>query len=397
MQYTLKRLIISFFLLFSFRIVAALPTLPQPTTIIPAPPAIAAKSYVLIDALSDYVITEHDIDQRVEPASLTKMMTGYVVDHAISRGKIKLTDLVRISENAWRMPGSRMFVEVNTEVSVQDLLKGVIIQSGNDASVALAEHIAGSESAFAELMNDYAKQLGMHNTHFVNATGLPHPDHYTTARDIAILAKALIRDFQESYSTYSQKEFIYKNIKQPNRNRLLWRNDWIDGIKTGHTDSAGYCLAASGQQNNMRLIAVVMGAESDSARIDETHKLLTYGFRFFETRKLYAAGTALKKARVFMGAEKEVDVGLAHDLYITLGQGQYDRIQSSVHVENAVKAPAPQGAKLGALTVRLDNKTLLEHPLVALTEIHQGGFFTRLYDTVALRIHTWLDKPTSEK
>lgn len=381
-----------FSLFFSSVLFAVLPPLPQPTTIIPAPPALAAKSYILIDHLSDYVIAEQDVDQRVEPASLTKMMTVYVADQALKSKKLKLTDMVFVSDRAWRTEGSRMFIDVNASVSVEDLLKGIIIQSGNDASVALAEHIAGTETAFAELMNFYAKQMGMVNTHFVNATGLPDPNHYTSARDMATLAKALIRDFPETYKIYSQKEYTYKNIKQTNRNRLLWRNDYVDGIKTGHTDSAGFCLVASGLKDGMRLIAVVMGTNSDSSRIDETNKLLSYGFRFFETRKLYPAGMAVKKSRVWMGQEKEVTLGLADDLYVTIGHGQYDRLKAAINVEKVIKAPAPAGTVLGTIAIQLENKTIVERPIIALNEIKAGGFFGRMYDRVGLTLHNLLDK-----
>ena len=381
-----------FLLLISSHLFANLPALPQPTVIIPAPPALAAKSYILIDYLSDYVIAEQDIDQRVEPASLTKMMSVYVTGHALKTGKLKLKDLVRISEKAWKTPGSRTFLEVNSLVPVEDLLHGIIIQSGNDASVALAEHVAGSEEAFTDLMNYYAKQLGMVNTHFANASGLPDPNHYTSVRDLAILAKSLIRDFPDLYSIHSQKEFVYKDIKQPNRNRLLWRNPLVDGIKTGHTDSAGFCLVASGQKDNMRLIAVVVGTQSDNARIDETNKLLTYGFRFFETRKLYPAETALKKSRVWMGKEKEINLGLTQDLYVTIGQGQYDRLKANIDVEKVIKAPATRGAVLGTLAIQLDNKTIVERPVVALEEVLPGSILSRGYDTFALAIHNLVEK-----
>lgn len=376
----------------SFLSFADIHTLPQPTMIIPAPPQLAAKSYVLIDQLSHQIIAEQDIDQRVEPASLTKMMSVYVVDNALREGKIKLNDMVKISEKAWKTEGSRMFVQVDTLVSVEDLLKGIIIQSGNDASVALAEHVAGSEETFAELMNYYAKQLGMTNTHFVNATGLPHPNHYTTTRDMATLGIAVTQDFPATYQIYSEKEFVYQNIKQENRNRLLWRNELVDGIKTGHTDSAGYCLVASGKKDQMRLIAVVMGTKSDATRIDETNKLLNYGFRFFETRKLYAAHTPLQKTRIWMGKEKEIALGLQHDLYVTIGQGQFENIKTAIQVEKIIKAPAAKGAPLGTLAIQLNNKTLAEQPIVALNDMAPAGFFNRMYDTVALNVNSLLGK-----
>jgi serine-type D-Ala-D-Ala carboxypeptidase (penicillin-binding protein 5/6) len=381
-----------FSVLVSFSAQAELAPLPQPTLVIPTPPVVAAKSYLLIDPQSHYIIAEQAIDERAEPASLTKMMTAYVVDQALKNKKIQLSDQVLISNKAWKTEGSRMFVEVNTLVSVEDLLKGIIIQSGNDASVAIAEHLAGSESAFAEMMNFYAKQLGMRNTHFVNATGLPDPDQYTTARDMATLGEAIIYDFPESYALYSQKEFLYNKIKQENRNRLLWRDDKIDGIKTGHTDAAGFCLVASGQKDNMRLISVVMGTKNDAARIDESQKLLNYGFRFFESRKLYPANTALKKARIWMGDAKEVNIGLPKDLYVTFGQGQYDNLKVSIQIDPLIKAPTPQGAPLGTIAIQLDNKTLAEYPIVALNTIEKGGFLSRLYDRVALSIHSIVTK-----
>jgi D-alanyl-D-alanine carboxypeptidase (penicillin-binding protein 5/6) len=349
----------------------------------------------LIDHLSDYVIAEQDIDQRVEPASLTKMMTVYVVDQALQAKKIKSSDNVPISAKAWKAPGSRMFLEVNSSVPVEDLVKGIIIQSGNDASIAMAEHIAGSEESFAELMNYYAKQLGMVNSHFVNATGLPDPNHYTSARDMALLAKALVRDFPKTYALYSEKEFTYKNIKQPNRNRLLWRNEHVDGIKTGHTDSAGYCLVASGNKEGMRLIAVVMGAKTDNIRVDEANKLLNYGFRFYETRKLYPAATPVKQARIWMGKDKEVGIGLSNDLYVTIGRGQYDRLKSTINVDKDIKAPVSQGAIVGSILVQLGDKVVAERPVVALQTVAEGGIFSRVYDMFGSTLQSLIDKATS--
>lgn len=391
-----KHLLLCLLLLLPTTLFANLPPLPPPTLIIPAAPTIGAKSYLLVDYLSDAVLAEHNSNLPVEPASLTKMMTVYVIDHALHEGKIKLTDPVHISSKAWKAQGSRMFLQVDTDVSVQDLLLGIIIQSGNDASIAIAEHIAGSESAFAEIMNYYAKQLGMNNTYFVNVTGLPDPNHVTTARDMSILAKALIRDFPETYKMYSQKEFIYQNIKQTNRNRLLWRNDLVDGIKTGHTDNAGYCLVASGaKKDGMRLIAVVMGSKTDASRIDDTNTLLTYGFRFFETRKLYSAGAPIKQSRIWMGAEKEITLGLKDDFYVTVGQGQYDKLKAMVTVENIIKAPAAQDAVFGSLQVHLNDKLIAERAIVALTPVAKGGFLSRLYDRMALAVQLLWDKLTS--
>lgn len=361
------------------------PTSPL-NNIIPAPPALAAKSYMLIDYSSDFIIDQQNMDQRVEPASLTKMMTVYIVDQALKTKKINLQDKVKVSDKAWRSLGSRMFLEVNSEVSVEDLLKGIIIQSGNDASIALAEHIAGTEESFSELMNYYAKELGMTNTHFVNATGLPDPNHYTSARDMAILGKAIIRDFPESYSVYKEKEFTYKDIRQSNRNRLLWRNEWVDGIKTGHTDSAGFCLVASGQKDGMRLIAVVMGAKTDLMRTDETNKLLSYGFRFYETRKLYPGGSSIKDATIWMGTEKQIKLGLKEDLYITIGRGQYERVQANLKIDDTLKAPMNQGTPVGLLSIQLDEKTIAEKPIIALHTVEAANFLSRWYDAIHLSI-----------
>jgi len=371
---------------------ADIQTLPEPTLVIPAPPQIDATSYILIDQASDYIIAEQNVDQRLEPASLTKMMTVYVVDHALQKGKLKPNDNVQISEKAWKTAGSKMFVAVNTTVPVSELMRGIIVQSGNDASIAIAEHLAGSESAFAELMNFYAKQLGMVNTHFVNATGLPDENHYTSARDMAILAKALIRDFPESYKLYSEKEFVYQNIKQENRNRLLWKNELVDGIKTGFTDAAGYCLVASGKKDNMRLISVVMGTKSDNARTEESNKLLSYGFRFYETRQLFQAGKPLKTSRIWMGTQNEINLGLGEDLYITIGQGQYEHVKTAIKINTTIKAPTHPGEAVGTLAVEFNNKPLIERPIIALNEVKQGGFLSRIYDTVALNFHTMLNK-----
>lgn len=386
-----RSLFLAFFLCAEITL-ANVPTFPRPPLVIPAPPLLAAKSYLLIDYRSDQILAEHHIDDRVEPASLTKMMTVYVLDHALQNNKVQLHDLVKISKKAWEMEGSRMFVEVNSTVPLEALLRGIIIQSGNDASVAIAEHIAGSESLFVEMMNYYAKQLGMNNTHFVNATGLPHPDHYTTTRDMAILAKALIRDFPNTYKIYSQKEFIYNNIKQENRNRLLWNNEFVDGIKTGHTNSAGYCMVASGLKDEMRLIAIVMGTQNESSRMEETNKLLTYGFRFFETRKLYSAHTPLKTSRIWMGKQKEIQLGLAQDLYVTIGHGQYEDLKTIMDIEKTIKAPILQGAGLGKISIQLNNKVIVERPMVSLHDISAGGFLKRTYDRSLLTAHHLLDQ-----
>ncbi|BAN68128.1 D-alanyl-D-alanine carboxypeptidase family protein [endosymbiont of unidentified scaly snail isolate Monju] len=349
---------------------------------VPAPPNIDATGYLLLDMHSGRVLAEKNADQRLEPASLTKIMTAHVVFEELAHGTLKPDDLVTVSEKAWKTEGSRMFIEVNSRVSVADLLKGLIIQSGNDAAVALAEHIAGSEDAFANLMNEHAARLGMQGTHFANATGLPHPDHYTTPRDIARVTIATIRDYPEYYSLYSQKEFTYNKIRQHNRNRLLWRDPTVDGVKTGHTKSAGYCLVASARRDDMRLISVVMGTPSDKARIEASQALLNYGFRFFETHRLYAGGSRLTEARVWMGEQEKVALGLAEDLYLTIPRRQYDKLSARSEIEPDIQAPVHKGQALGEVVVELEGETIARVPLVALREIPEGGLWRQAVDTV---------------
>lgn len=362
----------------------SLPQLSAPVIPTPMPPTLSSKAYLLMDYANGQVLAKKDEDKRVEPASLTKMMTMYVVDQALKAGKIKLSDPVAISEYAWRAPGSRMFVEVNTAVSVDELRRGVIIQSGNDASIALAEHVAGSEPAFVAWMNSAAKTIGMDQTHFMNVSGLPDPNHYTTAQDMAKLAQVIIRDFPETYAIYAEKEFTYKDIRQENRNRLLWRNQLVDGIKTGHTDSAGYCLVASGKKDHTRFIAVVMGASNETARIEDSNALLNYGFRFFKTQKLYSAGTALQQSRIWLAEQKTIDVGLKEDLYITVPAEQAPVLEAQLNITKVIKAPTPLGSILGTLSVRVGSQVIAERPIVALNEIKTAGFFKRMFDTVHL-------------
>ncbi len=349
---------------------------------VPAPPAIDATGYLLLDMHSGRVLAEKHADQRLEPASLTKIMTAHVVFEELAHGTLKPDEQVTVSEKAWKTEGSRMFIEVNSRVSVEDLLKGLIIQSGNDAAVALAEHIAGSEDAFAGLMNEHAARLGMQGTHFVNATGLPHPDHYTTPRDIARVTIATIRDYPEYYKLYSQKEFTYNNIRQHNRNRLLWRDPSVDGVKTGHTQSAGYCLVASAKRDTMRLISVVMGTPSDKARIQASQALLNYGFRFFETHRLYAGGSRLAEARVWMGEQEQVPLGLEHDLYVTIPRRQYGKLAARSEIEPDIQAPVSKGQALGEVIVELDGETVARVPLVALRDIPEGGLWRQAVDTL---------------
>ncbi|WP_271410581.1 D-alanyl-D-alanine carboxypeptidase family protein [Pseudomonas sp. Q1-7] len=352
--------------------------------IIPSPPQLAAKSYVLMDAQSGQVLVENNGDQRLPPASLTKLMTAYIATLEIRKGQIGETDPVTISEHAWRTGGSRMFVQVNTQVSMSDLLHGIIIQSGNDASVAVAEHIAGSEDAFADMMNTTAEKLGMANSHFMNATGLPNPEHYSTAHDMATLARAIIYEDPAHYAIYSQKEFFWNNIKQPNRNLLLWRDKTVDGLKTGHTEEAGYCLVASAVRDNMRLIAVVFGTNSEQARAAETQKLLTYGFRFFETQSFYQKGAELAKAQVWKGESREVKAGLAQDLTMTLPRGQAKKLQASMTLNPQLIAPIKQGDVIGKVDVKLEDQVVHSADLIALETVEEGGFFRRLWDSIRL-------------
>lgn len=356
----------------------------QSTTLVPATPKINAKGFLLIDFDSGRILAEKKLNTRMEPASLTKMLTSYVVASELKRGGIGLNDMVTVSEKAWRMKGSRMFIEVGKKVSVENLLKGMIIQSGNDATVALAEYVAGSEDAFVSLMNQYAAELGMVDSHFVNSTGLPHKNHYTTPNDLAKLARALIRDFPEHYKWYAQKKFTFNNINQYNRNKLLWRNKFVDGVKTGHTESAGFCLVASAERDNMRLISVVLGTRSEEARAAESQKLLAYGFRFFETHKLYTADETLTTARIWKGTTEQIPLGLDKDLYLTIPKGQYKKLDAEMNIEPRITAPATKGTSYGTVNVRLGDEQYAERKLIALTDVDKGGLWTSLIDEVKL-------------
>jgi D-alanyl-D-alanine carboxypeptidase (penicillin-binding protein 5/6) len=330
---------------------------------VPAPPVIGATSYLMIDSKSGHELASLKPDTPVPPASLTKLMTTYVVFHAIAEGQITLEEEVTISEKAWRMQGSRMFIEVGNRVRVKDLLLGVIVQSGNDASVALAEYVAGSEEVFAQMMNQYAQALGMTSTHFVNATGWPDDDHYSTARDLAILARALIEEF---------------------RNRLLWRDDSVDGLKTGHTEAAGYCLVASAERDGMRIISVVLGTASEKARIDGSQAMLNYGFRFFETRLLYKAGEEIARTRVWKSANEYSPVGVMEDLYITVPRGSYDSLESVHNMPAIIEAPVASGQPLGEIKVSLNDEVLMQEQLRALDDNPAGSLWQRTVDTVML-------------
>ena len=352
----------------------------QAATPVPKAPSVGAKGYLVEDFLSGQAIAEKNADQPLEPASITKLMSAYVIFNEIRNGSLALSDKVRISEKAWRTQGSRMFVEVNTQVSVADLLKGMIIQSGNDATVALAEQVAGTEASFATLMNTYAQQLGLTRSHFVNSTGLPDKEHYTTARDIVRIASALIREFPEYYQWYSEKQFTYNNITQYNRNKLLWRDESVDGLKTGHTDSAGYCLVTSAVRDGMRLVSVVLGTKSEEARADASQSLLNYGFRFFETHKLYDSNTRLTTARVWKGATDSVELGLTKTLYITIPRGEYNSLDASMQLNEQITAPVTQGQTLGRVVIKLAGKLVVEKDLVALQAVEEGSFWQRIVD-----------------
>ena len=352
--------------------------------IIPAAPQIGAESYLLIDAATGDVLASENARMRLPPASLTKIMTSYIIADEIEQGRITLDDRVPISVKAWRMEGSRMFIREGTEVSVADLLRGIVIQSGNDASVAMAEYIAGDEEAFAGLMTQTGKSLGMNNTNFMNATGLPDEMHYTTAEDLAVLTRALINRFPEHYAIYSEKYFSYNDIRQANRNALLWRDDSVDGVKTGHTQAAGYCLVASAMENDTRLISVVMGARDERTRAAESQKLLNYGFRYYETVNLYAAGSSLKRVRVWSGLHESLEVGLDDAITLTIPRGGRDQLKAEINLQDVIEAPIERGQSLGALTLSLGDEMLVERPVVALNPVQEAGWLSSTLDDVQL-------------
>jgi len=350
----------------------------------PPAPTLAATAYILQDFHTGKVLAENNADARLAPASLTKIMTVYVVFRELSNGHLKLDDVATISEKAWKTSGSRMFVELGNQVKIEDLLKGVIIQSGNDASVALAEHVAGNEATFADMMNQHAVRLGMTNSHFKNSDGLPMEDHYTSARDLAVLTAALIKEFPDWYRWFSQKEFTFNKITQQNRNKLLSRDESVDGVKTGFTDEAGYCLVASALREDMRLISVVMGTKSTNARANENQSLLNYGFRFFESHRLYGGKTPLNEARIWKGASKTIPLGLADDLYATIPRRQSADLKAVITVDKKITAPIKEGAKLGSVKVTLKDEVIAEKDLIALKSVDQGNIFQRLSDSVLM-------------
>jgi len=348
--------------------------------IIPPPPGVAASSYLLMDADTRKVLVEHNVNQPLPPASLTKIMTSYLAAVELDAGRISLSDQVPISVKAWQTKGSRMFVREGTTVPLEDLLRGIIIQSGNDASVAVAEHIAGSESAFADMMNQQAAVLGMVNSQFANATGLPAEGHVTSAWDLALLTLSLIERFPDSYAMYSERSFTYNEIEQANRNRLLWRDRTVDGVKTGHTDEAGYCLVASALRDGMRLLTVVMGTDSEEARMRESQKLLSYGFRYFETQQLYEADVPLKTTDVYYAAADALELGVAEPVRVTIPRGHFKDLEAELTVASVIKAPVAAGDEFGELRLKLADETVYQAPLVALAAVEEGGLFTQVGD-----------------
>jgi len=371
----------SLFFLLSIALFQAAVAAPR---IIPAPPQLATEGHILLDAATGTVIIEENAEMRLPPASLTKIMTSYIIASEIQQGRISLDDLVPISVKAWKMEGSRMFVREGTEVKVSDLVRGIVIQSGNDASVAMAEFIAGDEQAFADIMNQVAQKLGMTRTQFKNATGLPDEGHYTTAKDLSLLARALIRDFPEHYKVYKEKYFSYNDIRQANRNSLLWRDDAVDGMKTGHTEAAGFCLVASAEKKDMRLVSVVMGATSERSRSTESQKLINYGFRYFESVKLYDGLESLRRVKVWRGLHESLDVGIEAPARLTIPNGARGALAAEVTLDPVIKAPVRRGQILGLLRISLEGETMLERPVVALNGVDEAGLVSTLIDEVSL-------------
>jgi D-alanyl-D-alanine carboxypeptidase (penicillin-binding protein 5/6) len=352
--------------------------------VVPPPPELGAKSYVLMDAASGIVLVDHQGDLRLPPASLTKLMTAYIATLEIKRGRLRENDLVTISEKAWRMAGSKMFVGVGNQVSVNDLFHGIIIQSGNDASVALAERIAGDEDTFAVLMNDQVKRLGMTHSQFKNATGWPAEGHYSTARDMATLARAIIYEDPAHYAIYAKREFLWNGIKQPNRNLLLGRNDGVDGLKTGHTEEAGYCLVASALRGDQRLIAAVFGTDSEKSRAAETAKLLDYGFRFFESKTFHKKGEVLANVPVWKGAARTVKAGLTSNLAYSMPRGTAATLSTQLVLNTRLIAPVKPGDVVGKIEIRQGDKVVKQADVVALESVEQGGFFRRMWDSIRM-------------
>ena len=378
------------------------PATPQPATAqpaasdalpVPPPPEVTGTAWVLMDAASGNVLAGENYDEQLEPASITKVMTSYVIAAEMAAGKVSRDDQVMMTENAWRTggagtDGSYSGFEVNQSAPLLEMEKGMVVQSGNDAAIALAEHVAGSEQAFAALMNQYAQRIGMQKSHFVNATGLPGEGHITTARDLALLGRALIHDYPEAYSYNKIKEFTVGDITQPNRNVLLWRDASVDGIKTGHTAAAGYCLMASAKRGDQRLISVVMGSTSESQRARDSQALLNWGFRFYETHEMYKAGAQVAQQKVWKGQENEVRLGLAEPLLVTVPRGRYEQLKPMMDVPATLVAPIEKGQAIGTVKVMLDDKVIAQRPLVAIDGIEQAGFFKRLWHELLMWWHS---------
>jgi D-alanyl-D-alanine carboxypeptidase (penicillin-binding protein 5/6) len=348
------------------------------------PPVVAAKAWLVMDVSSGQTIATQNGDERVEPASLTKLMTAYLSFSALRQKTLALNQAVPVSPRAWKAGGSRMFIQPDKPVTVEELLQGMIVQSGNDACIALAEAIAGSEELFAQMMNREAQRLGMKNTNFTNASGLPDPKHYTTANDLALLAAALIRDFPDFYRIYSQRQFRYNNITQQNRNRLLWLDPNVDGMKTGHTENAGYCLIASAKRGQRRLLSVVLGASSDGMRAQESQKLLNFGFQFYDSVRLYEKDQAVSTLQVWKGAERQVKAGFTHDLFVTVPRGEAEKLKADLVSQQPLVAPLSAGQRIGTLRVLLDGKLMAEYPVVALENVPVAGFVGRTWDSMRL-------------
>jgi D-alanyl-D-alanine carboxypeptidase (penicillin-binding protein 5/6) len=376
-------------ILLSLMPIVVVTSLSVQAAVIPAPPTLGATGYILIDADSGQILVEKNSHEKLPPASLTKMMTSYVLSAELTAGRVDKSDMVTISEAAWAQNptfngSSLMWIEVGTEVKLADLHRGIIISSGNDASVAVAEYLANNEDEFANLMNKHAQLLGMKDTQFKNSHGLPAADQYSSAFDLALLAKAIIQNHPEDYKIYKEREFTYNQIRQPNRNRLLWRDPSVDGLKTGYTKEAGYCLVASAKKSGMRLISVVMGTKSTAARERDTQRLLAYGFRFYETHTLYAPGTELSTAKVWGGEEDIVNLGVSEAINLTIPRGRHQDIEAVMAIDSALKAPVLMGAEYGELTIKLDDEVLYTAPLVAQSSVEEGGFLKRLWHGIWL-------------
>ena len=370
----------------TFLIIAGiiLPILSSASSLVPPPPQIKATSYILLDAQTNKVIVEYEADERNPPASLTKIMTTYLVEQMIQRGVVERSEKVPVSIKAWKAEGSKMFIREGTEVDLMDLLRGVVIQSGNDASIALAEFVAGDEASFAQMMNEQAEKLGMLNSNFLNSTGLPDEGHYSSARDMALLTKDMIKRFPEHYQLYSERSFKFNNIEQPNRNRLLRYDRSVDGVKTGYTKAAGYCLVASAERNGMRLISVVMGAENDDSRVRESQKLLTYGFRNFETSTIYEESEIVKSAPLFYGVEEVISLGVSENVSVTIPRGSYEKLEAQIKVPKIIEAPVRKGDVLGELLLMMDEEAIYKTSVISLENYEQAGFFSRFSDYLEL-------------